>query len=65
MSPHAAAVVAVVDRSNTRARSNNSRPSTKKLYEAMYGSAWPTSASKAGAVLTRVAARIAVRREFA
>src|SRR5437763_10850071 len=58
--PQANATRADVDRSNKRARSKTSKPSTNRPYEATYGRAWPTSASNAGAVLTSSAARTPV-----
>jgi dipeptidyl aminopeptidase/acylaminoacyl peptidase len=45
-----------VSRSNSRTRSNTSSPSANSPYEATYGKACPTRASKAGAVLTKPAA---------
>src|SRR6266849_3471297 len=59
--PHATATRADVARSNSRALSKTSKPRANRLYEATYGRAWPTSASKAGAVLTSSAANTADR----
>src|SRR3981081_253543 len=59
--PHATATRADVARSNSRALSKTSKPRTNRLYEATYGKAWPTSASKAGAAPTSSAATNAVR----
>src|SRR5260370_31474250 len=58
--PQASATRADVVRSNRCARSNTSKPTTNRLYEATYGSAWPTTASKAGAELTSSAANTPV-----
>src|ERR1700737_3533662 len=58
--PQATATRAGVARSNRRAWSKTSKPRTNRLYEATYGRACPTRASKAGAVLTNSAANTAV-----